>query len=429
MAKTPRAAALAVLEKCRRSGAWSDAALSSAIISAGLSGRDGALCTRLCTGVLQNSTLCDFYIDCYSSTKSEKLEPKILDILRLSVYQLVFLDRVPAHAAVSEGVSLAKQHNAKAAGLVNAVLRRVSENIGKLPEVPGNGTAQYLSVKYSHPLWLCKTLMLEHGYEFTRELLETNNSIPPASAQVNTLKTTPTELAETLASEGFETATGSAPDCLDISSPGDLNRLESFNKGLYYIQDSAAKLAVLIAGPKSGMRVLDACAAPGGKSFAAAILMQNLGEIVSCDIHEKKLTRINAGAKRLGIDIIKTRVMDARRPDDDTFNNYDLVLADVPCSGIGVIRKKPDIRLKPEEDTQRLPEIQLDILRGAAKAVKPGGALMYSTCTVLRRENEDVINAFLSEQGDFALEGESRTFFPHIDNTDGFFICKMRKKA
>lgn len=429
MKKSPRAAALTVLEKCRRSGAWSDAVLDSVIAGAALDGRDAALCTRLCTGVLQNSALCDFYIDCYSSVKTTKLEPKILDILRMSVYQLLFMDRVPVHAAVSEGVLLAKSHNARAAGLVNAVLRRVAENVQSLPEVPGKGTAEYLSVLYSHPLWLCRTLVQERGYDFAEKLLAANNTAPGATAQVNTLRTDTAALQAVLAAEGVKSTPTDVPGSLALETPGDLKRLESFREGMFYIQDNAARMAVLAADPKPGDRVLDACAAPGGKSFAAAIAMRDTGEIISCDIHEKKLTRIRSGAQRLGIGCIRTHVMDARRPDSDFTGAFDLVLADVPCSGIGVIRKKPDIRLKDEEELKRLPAIQLDILRGLADTLKPGGALLYSTCTVLRRENEGVIEAFLSENTSFVPEGNMRTLFPHVDGTDGFFICKLRKKA
>ena len=429
MARTPRAAALAVLEKCRRSGAWSDAVMDSVIRESGLDGRDAALCTRLCTGVQQNVSLCDFYVDAYSSVKAAKLEPRILDILRLSIYQLLFMDRIPGHAAVSEGVALAKRHNPRAAGLVNAVLRRVSENKDNLPEVPGKGTARYLSVKYSHPLWLCDTLIAERGYEFAEAMLEANNSAPKATAQVNTNKISCKELIERFSQEGVECAETAVPNSLEISGFGDMKKLNSFREGLFYIQDNAAKLSVLHAAPKPGMDVLDACSAPGGKSFAAAVAMDNKGSIVSCDIHENKLKRINESAQRLGIDIISTRVMDARKPDDSYKERFDLVLADVPCSGIGVIRKKPDIRQKEEGDVLRLPEIQLDILRGLSACVKPGGAILYSTCTVLKRENEGVVEAFLNENHDFTLEGEMRTLFPNVDGTDGFFICKLRKKA
>ena len=429
MKKTPRAAALSILEKCRRNGAWSDALIDSVLSDAALDGRDAALCTRLCTGVQQNSALCDFYIDCYSTTKSSRLEPKILDILRMGVYQLLFMDRIPAHAAVSESVALAKAHNPRAAGMVNAVLRRVAENVQDLPQVPGKGTPEYLAIQYSHPLWLCRLLTEERGYAFTEAFLAANNMPPAVTAQVNTLKTDTAQLRRQLMDEGVESEEAEVPGSLILPAPGDLKKLKSFQDGMFYVQDNAARLAVQTASPAPGERVLDACAAPGGKSFAAAIAMKNQGEILSCDIHENKLRRIQSGAQRLGIGCISTRVMDARCPAGELSAAFDLVLADVPCSGIGVIRKKPDIRQKSEEDLRRLPQIQLDILRGLSRTVKPGGALLYSTCTVLRRENEDVVQAFLTENTHFTVEAGPRTLFPHIDGTDGFFICKLRNMA
>lgn len=429
MAISARQAALTVLEKCRRSGAWSDAVLSSVIKSAELNERDAALCTKLCEGVLQNTALCDFYIDYYYTAKARKLEPKLRDILRLSVYQIAFLDRIPAHAAVSEGVSLAKKHNAKAAGLVNAVLRRVAENKQSLPEPEGKGSPEYLALRYSHPLWLCQMLIDEKDYDFTEAQLAANNDNPPSMAQVNTLRCTTEELLEILKKEGVEAQKGELRNSIELLSHGDLAQLESFQNGLFYIQDSAAKLAVARSGAARGMRVLDACAAPGGKSFAAAIQMENMGEIIACDIGEKKLGRIVSSAERLGIDIIKTAAMDAREPLAEFRESFDVVLADVPCSGIGVIRKKPDIRAKAEADISRLPEIQADILSGISSCVKPGGVILYSTCTVLERENFGVIKGFLAENPSFALEGEAETLYPHINGTDGFFICKLRKNS
>ena len=424
-----REVALLTLNTCQRQGGWSDGALKKQLAAAGLDSRDAALATQLCFGVVQNQLLLDFYLSNFSNIALKRMEGKVVQALRLGAYQLLFMDRVPQHAAVSEGVKLAKRHNVRAGGLVNAVLRRISENSADLPDIPGKGSAQYLNIKYSHPLWLCEHLIAEHGYDFAEALLAANNEAPKATAQVNTLKISADELMERLSEEGVECAKTAVPDSVEISGYGDMTKLSSFRDGLFYIQDNAAKTAMLTAEPKPGMRVLDACAAPGGKSFAAAIAMGNRGEIVSCDIHENKLKRINDSAKRLGIDIINTRVMDARKPDESFKDSFDLVIADVPCSGIGVIRKKPDIRQKSEEDILRLPEIQLDILRGLSGCVKPGGAILYSTCTILRRENQGVAEAFLKENSEFSLEGEMHTLYPNVDGTDGFFICKLRKKA
>jgi len=230
------------------------------------------------------------------------------------------------------------------------------------------------------------------------------------------------------------------PDCFDIYGTGDIAGLEEHKTGLFYVQDAAARLSVMAAEPKPGDTVLDACGAPGGKSFAAAIVMNNSGKIYSNDIHENKLTRVKEGAKRLGIDIISTAVMDASKPDKSLVSSFDLVIADVPCSGLGVIRKKPDIRYKNLSEIEKLPETQLTILNGLAPCVKPGGVLLYSTCTVLEQENDGVIERFLHEHEEFSAEsfelpspiGEVTngrlSLYPHIHHTDGFFVCKLRKQ-
>ena len=230
------------------------------------------------------------------------------------------------------------------------------------------------------------------------------------------------------------------PDCLTVRGTGSLEQLVAFEQGLLYVQDAAARLAVEAAGLEPDMRVLDCCAAPGGKSFAAAITMQNRGSITSCDIHPHKLQLIERGAARLGISILQTRLQDASKPVPEWENVMDAVLADVPCSGLGVIRKKPDIRYKNLAQTERLPEIQLAILRQQAHYVKPGGVLLYSTCTILKRENEDVVQAFLRDEPQFFAEtvhfpqnsgipdGAMTTLLPCTHGTDGFFICKLRRK-
>lgn len=431
---TSREAALAALERCRRDKAWSNASIDNVITKYELDKRDAALASRLCLGVLQNCTLCDFYID---SLCSSKLEPKVRDILRMGAYQLLFLDKIPARAAVNESVRLCKKAGyARASGLVNAVLRRISS--GDLSEIPGKGGAEYLTVRYSHPLWLAERLISTYGYAFTEEFFAADNTPPKLCIQVNTLKTDARNYAHSLEKTGIEYSDCALPNgCIELVG-GNVTELPGFCEGLFYVQDRAARMAVEIASPKSGMNVLDACAAPGGKSFAAAIAMKNEGHILSCDIHEKKLALICSGAERLGINIIETAVADARAFDESRVGSFDIVIADVPCSGIGVIRKKPEIRVKAEEEIAALPGIQLEILRNLSRYVRPGGTLLYSTCTVLPEENEAVIRGFLSDNRDFQLEpfevcgvkssDGMYTFWPNIDATDGFFAAKIRRK-
>ncbi len=432
-----RRAALTALQKWRKSGAWSDAALNAAISRFGLDTRDAALASRICYGTLQNLALIDHALMQCCDRSLSKLEPQVLDILRLSAYQILLMDRIPNHAAVSEAVELCKASGTgRASGLVNAVLRRVSAMNGAIPNLPNAGTAEYLSIRYSHPLWLCEQWIETHGYAFTEAALSANNADAPSCLQCNQLRVDASKLYAELKALGFSVEMHAfLPDAI-VCSGGDLAASQPYADGWFYVQDAAAKTAVLIADPQPGMRVLDACAAPGGKSFAAAIQMRDQGEIVSCDIHENKLKRLLDGSERLGFTCIRTRSMDARQPDLDPAS-FDVVLADVPCSGLGVIRKKPEIRYKDPDALASLPAIQLDILNGLAPLVSSGGVLLYSTCTVQRAENEAVVEAFLASHGEYSCEeiklpwlneaDGMHTFWPHIDGTDGFFVAKLRK--
>ena len=442
MAMTAREAAWTALQRWRKNGAWSDAALNAVLQSAQLEPRDAALAARICYGTLQNLTLLDHYLSVYCTTPLQKLEPKVLDLLRLSAYQIVLLDKVPPRAAVNEAVALCRKGGcARASGLVNAVLRRVAEHRDALPEIPGAGTADYLAVRYSHPRWLAQLYIDAHGYAFAERALAANNADAPACLQVNTMKTTAYALAASLHADGIETEPHPwLPDAL-LCCGGNLAAARAFACGWFYVQDAAAHCAALVSGAQPGMRVLDACAAPGGKSFAAAMQMRDQGCMISCDIHENKWKRIRSGAERLGLTCISTCTMDARRPDADLTGAMDIVLADVPCSGLGVIRKKPDIRYKPLDAIERLPEVQRAILETVSRYVKPGGALLYSTCTVRKEENEAVALPFLQAHPEFSLEpfpvpdgldlpNEGyATLLPHKHAADGFFICKLRKHA
>ena len=435
MPVTAREAALAALEAYRRRGARPDMILASQ----GLDARDMALAQKIVNGVLQNSYLLDYRVEVYSGRKASALQPQVLDILRISVYQLMFLERVPPHAAVSEGVELAKRRAPRAAGLVNAVLRRAAEGRDKPIKIDAPDENTRLSVLYSHPKWFVEELTARFGAARCEAILAADNAEPAILAQVNTLRTSTAELAELMRSEGAEVRPcGLLENALYISSAGDLTRLESFKTGLFYVQDAAARLAVSAAGVRPGDTVLDLCAAPGGKSFAAAVDMGGQGTIRAFDIHEKKLDLIRRGAARLGIGNIQAAPGDAGVFDPALEGAGDAVIADVPCSGLGVIRKKPEIRYKKSEELSRLPELQLRILKNAARYVKPGGVLLYSTCTVRKCENEDVAEAFLRENHGFAPEsftlpeplgqcGGMRTILPDEAGTDGFFICKLRK--
>ena len=428
---TGRDAALRALLACRKSGAWSDGALKELL--RGMERREAALASRLCYGVLQNRMLLDWQLARF--TRLEKLQPAVHEILRLALYQLTLADKIPASAAVNEAVEQTKRFaNPQAARLVNAVLRNALR-AQPLPQ------PESLSVKYSHPQELTELFLEQFGQETTENLLKSHNEAPQTVLQINRLRTTTQEVMKALLEANVECSVHPwLPDCLTVRGTGSLEQLAAFEQGLLYVQDAAARLAVEAAGLEPDMRVLDCCAAPGGKSFAAAIAMQNRGSITSCDIHPHKLQLIERGAARLGISILQTRLQDASKPVPEWENAMDAVLADVPCSGLGVIRKKPDIRYKSLAQTERLPEIQLAILRQQAHYVKPGGVLLYSTCTILKRENEDVVQAFLRDDPQFSAEtvhfpqnsgipdGAMTTLLPCTHGTDGFFICKLRRK-
>ena len=438
-----REAAMLALNACQRQGGWSDGALKKQLSAAELSGRDAALATQLCFGVLQNQMLLDFYLAKFSNIPLKRMEGKVVQTLRLGAYQMLFLTRIPHSAAVNSAVALVKAHckNPRAAGMVNGILRSMERSLQNMPVIPQGDPVAYLSTLYSHPEWLVKEFILSLGEEETAQLLAADNSQPPTAVMVNTTRTTVEALKAMLEADHVEAEPHPwLENCLLLSRTGDLERLEAFQQGLFYVQDPASRMAVLAAGAKPGMKVLDCCAAPGGKSFAAAIAMENQGEIVSCDLHPHKKKLIQAGADRLGLTIISPKTADGKVFRPEWENAFDLVLVDAPCSGLGVIRKKPDIRYKDPAPLADLPAVQLDILRNAARYVKPGGTLMYSTCTLLYRENGEVVETFLAENKaykaeTFTLPGPvgpvqsgSVTLWPHRHGTDGFFISKMRRE-
>jgi 16S rRNA (cytosine967-C5)-methyltransferase len=436
-----REVALCTLSAVEQKDAWANGQLKKEITKAKLDRRDAALATRLCFGTLQNRILLDFYIESFSTMKVRKMESKVRDNLRLALYQILFMERIPHNAAVNEAVNLTRKHckNSRAAGMVNGILRNVVRNIDKLPSLQKKNALDELSLRYSHPKWLVSEFLRYLPLEELEELLSIHNSAAPTTIQINTCRFTEADLIASLQQEGVVTRHPWLPDCLILEGTGNLEQLSAFETGAFYVQDPAAKLAVLAAVPKSGDRVLDVCGAPGGKSFAAAIAMKNQGEILSCDQYPHKKKLIEAGAQRLELDCIKSFMLDARQRQPEWEDQFDLVIVDAPCSGLGVIRKKPEIRYKNPEQMKGLPVLQREILNNTSAYVKPGGVLLYATCTLRQEENEDVIMAFLQEQHEFKLEGfwlpgpleqveqGMVTFWPHRLGTDGFFVAKLRR--
>ena len=438
--KNARDAALETLLQTSRGG-WSDGSLKRTVQRAGLDSRDAALCSRLVYGVVQNRALLDYYIDHWCSQRASHLEPVVAYILRLGVYQILFMDKIPDRAAVNEAVEQVKRWGRpRAAGMVNAVLRKCVASKNALPPLRGKDDAALLSLQYSHPRWLVERLIKLLGREETEQLLALHNQPVPTTIQTNPLKTTPATLRRELEAAGVEvTPHPWLEGCFTVTGTGDLEKLPAFTEGRCTVQDAAARLVSLAAAPDRHARVLDVCAAPGGKSFALAMDMADGGDILSCDIHPHKLKLIENGAQRLGLRSIRTALADGREAHAAWLDQADLVVADVPCSGLGIIRKKPDIRYRDLETAKELPALQRAILWNQARYVRPGGVLMYSTCTLLKRENEEVVSAFLESHPDFHTEKLSLpgnfpgnetgmlTLYPGQYDTDGFFICRLRR--
>ena len=434
-----RETALCGLIACRKNGAWSNSVLKDYVKRDRLDAREAALAARLCYGVLQNKAKLDFYLKQLLTGKLKDLHPIVHDILYLGLYQIYEMDKIPPSAAVNESVMLAKKYckqQRNASGLVNAVLRNAVRTKGSLREPTS------LADRYSHPEKLIRLLKDAVGAQRLEIMLRANNEAVAMVVQVNTLQTTAEELTAQLEEAGVQVQKHPwLENCLILQSTGSIEQLEAFQKGLFYVQDAAARLAVCCAALEKDMQVLDCCAAPGGKSFGAAMDMGGSGQITACDIHGHKIDLIRSGAQRLGISNITAMQQDAAQLQQEWVGEMDCVIADVPCSGYGIIRKKPDIRYKDPDTMVELPQLQLQILRTQAQYVKPGGVLLYSTCTVLPRENEQVVEAFLQENKEFSVEKlplptvfpENHTgmltLVPGEYDTDGFFICRLRRKV
>lgn len=382
-----------------------------------------AFTRELVYGVLENKLLLDYYLDNLIPSGIRKVKKKEACILRLGLYQIIFMDSVPAYAAVSRSVDMAKKLCRGREGFINGVLRDYMRKDIALPEEK----MKFLSVKYSFPMWIIDLWREEYGEEICQRLLEASNGRPQLSVRVNRLKADRADLARILTEKGFEVSEGKfSGRTLHVRGTG-LLELEEYERGLFSVQDEASTLAADMLGAGPGETVIDVCAAPGGKTAAIGEMMDNRGKITAFDIYEHKLRIIEEQARRLGIDIAETDLTDGATGKDSLNGVADKVLADVPCSGLGVIRRKPEIKYKEPEDLQTLYRLQGRILERSAKYLKPGGTLVYSTCTINRKENGAQTADFLSRHPEFE-KSEERQFLP-TENIDGFYICKMIKKG
>ncbi len=423
----PREEAVVALYKIENEGAYLGKALQDAVGKCDL--RDRGFVNELVMGTVRNKLYIDFIIQSFSKIKLKKLSPWVLSILRIGVYQLVKMDKVPSSAACNEAVKLASRyaHNA-ARGYVNGVLRNIARNLDSLPEPQGEITEK-LSVLFSMPLWLTKKLVSQFGADEARSILEDSLVPHNTTVRVNILKTTAKALVSALDEEGISASvSGEEEQCLVIDGAIDINKSDAYKNGLYTLQNINSIRAALALNPKKGETIIDVCAAPGGKTTHIAELMGDDGKVFAFDVHPHKISLIENAAKRLGINSIEARCHNSEEVCDELIGKADRVLADVPCSGIGVIHKKPDVKYnRKEEDISVLCGIQAKILDSASRYVKAGGVLVYSTCTILEEENGAQIKDFVKRNHEFEVEFEE-TYLAHKTGGSGFYICLLKRK-
>lgn len=431
--KNARKIALDILVDVESSKSYSNIKINKALKDHQLVGQDKNFVLKLVYGVLENKILLDYYIRKMSSIRLKKIDHRILNVLRLSVFQIMFLDKIPESAAVNEAVNMTKKINVKTTGFVNGILRsfiREKDSI-KLPDRNKEKTLYY-SVKYSYPEWIIERWLKEYEEDFLEKILIANNEVPALTLRVNTIKTDRDSLIKNLEDAGVKVSASKLVDegivVEDISSSR-IDELDAFKKGLFFVQDEGSMIVAKRLDVSPGMKVIDVCSAPGGKTTHIAQLMNNTGEIVAFDIHAHKMNKINENATRLGVTIIDAKQQDAAIINESLINSADRVLVDAPCTGFGIIRRKPEIKFnRLEEDIDTLATLQYSILNTSSQYVKVDGILLYSTCSIDKAEDEDIIHKFLEEHPEFSLvENGMEKLFPHIDGTDGFFIAKMKK--
>ena len=422
--------------------AYSNLVIDSFLDDGNLTPIDKKFISALFYGVLERKITLDYIIRQYSTIRLKKIESKALCILRMGVYQLIFMDKIPQSAAVNESVKLAKKYKLfHASGFINGILRNIvrAECKYKLPEK--SDLKSYLSVKYSCPQDIISLWINSYGKDITVEILQTLCGRPPLTIRVNNIKTTDDVLITKLAENGINGKLHHK-NCIMLQNSGSLKHITEFKEGLFHVQDLASQLCCELTGVKSGDTVADVCSAPGGKSFTMAQIMNNEGKIFAFDLYKNRTKLISDGAKRLGISIISSSIRDAKS--DKRELNVDVVLCDAPCSGLGILRRKPEIRYKNDTGIHTLPSIQYEILINSSKLVKNGGTLIYSTCTLNPAENNEIAKKFLKENKDFVqLElniptyitrktdepANMLTVFPQSDGADGFFISAFKKQV
>ena len=442
-----REEALLILNSVINEGAFSDIEIRKKLSRTDLIRIDKALVTEIVNGTLRNLTKIDWVINKFSKIKTSELSNIVKGVLRTAIYQILFLDRVPDSAICNESVKLTKKYaNQRTANFVNGVLRNIIRNKDNIGFPKEDNLLEYLSIKYSHPLWLVDLWLNSYGAEFTKELLKSNNKVPPLTIRVNKLKTSKEDLLNLLDLSNISWNMGLYNnEAISIKGISSLENLDLFKKGYFQIQDESSMLASKILDPKPGDVVIDVCSGPGGKATHIAEIILDDGVIIARDIYSHKLKLIKENARRLGSTSIKAELFNANNIDKSLIAKADAVLVDAPCSGLGLVRRKPDLRWKKTlEDISKLSKIQLKILNNASLYVKKYGTLVYCTCTLSKKENIDLIKKFLRGNNLFVLDDISKflpknleapnkqegyvELYPNIHATDGFFIARMVRK-
>ncbi|WP_455538450.1 16S rRNA (cytosine(967)-C(5))-methyltransferase RsmB [Terrisporobacter sp.] len=434
-----REMAYKVLLDIEKNKNYSNMAINKHFKDVKMSNQDRGLATEIIYGVIENKYYIDYMIDKLSKVKTNKMEIYVKILLRMGIYQIMFLNSISDYAAVNESVNLAKKKNSKVSGFINGILRNVIRQKEEIGKIKTKDDVDYLSIKYSYDKWMIRNWMIHFGKEFTEELLEVNSERPNIYLRTNTLKITRDELIKKLEEQNIKAyKVNVVEEAIKVEHLKDIENNKLYKEGLFTIQDISSMLVGKVMNPKENSLVLDVCSAPGGKTTHIATLMNNTGKVVSRDIYEHKLKLISASSKRLGLTNVGVEEFDGIKLDKDSISKFDYVLADVPCSGLGIIRRKPEIKYKEKEEFRELPPIQKKILENASKYVKVGGTLIYSTCTIQDSENIDVVNEFLQKNKNFELapikevnvdldnqEKGYMKIYPNVHDMDGFFISKL----
>lgn len=429
-------------------GNYSNMALNKYLNEAGLDDQDKGFVTELVYGIIEKKRYLDYMINKVSKIKVRKMQHSVKLVLRMGVYQLVYMDGVTDYAAINESVNIMKKLDKRSASFVNAVLRNISRNLDEVKDISLN-TVDKLAIYYSYENWIVENLVKEYGFERTEAILRALSQKPNIYLRVNRTKLRPGQSMDYLVGQiigrlidqGLEASrVEGLEEAIKVKGLKSIDKHPLFREGYVSVQDISSILVAKVMNPKRESRVLDLCAAPGGKSTHIGELMENTGHLISQDIFDHKIKLMNIYAERLGLKNMEAKLGDALVLNEDYVGKFDYVLCDVPCSGMGIVRRKPEIKYKKEEEVENLPDLQYQILENASSYLKEGGILIYSTCTIFKQENTDVVDRFLNNHKDYELDdlGPIKEFLgigdkglvkilPDRYEMDGFFICRMKK--